>query len=427
MGAEGTPPPERGSDLLVADIGQLVDPGDGPTSAPLETLDHAFLWIRGGRIAARGPMAELPAEAADAPRLDAAGAVALPGLVDSHTHAVFGATREAEFERRLAGASYQEIAAEGGGILASVRDFRRRGEDEIAALTRSRLRVSAAHGATTVEVKSGYGLTVDDEMKALRVVRRLAADERLPRLVATFLGAHAVPPEFADDRRGYVRRVVDEMLPAVAEEGLAEFCDVFCDEGAFTLEESGAVLERAADLGLGLKIHAEEFAPLGGAALAARMGAASADHLVAIDERGIEALAGSETVATLLPGTSFFLRLGRHAPGRALADAGATLALATDFNPGSSMTQNLLLMIAMGCCNLGLSIDEAVRAVTRGGARALGREDRGSLAVGGLGDVALFDVPDVRHLAYHFGVNHTRATIRGGRVIWRRRGDDADE
>lgn len=407
-------------ELLIVGIGQLVDPGDGRPSDPLEVLPGAWLWIREGRVAARGTGAEVPAEAAGAPRLDARGAVALPGLVDSHTHAIFGATREHEFERRLAGATYAAIAAEGGGILFSVRDLRARSEEDLEALSRPRLAEFARHGVTTVEVKSGYGLTTEDELKSLRVACRLAEDPGLPRVVPTFLGAHAVPPEHAADRAAYVRLVTDEMLPAVAAAGLAEFCDVFCDEGAFTLEESAAILGRAAELGLGLKIHAEEFAALGGAALAAALGAASADHLVAIDTRGIESLAASGTVATLLPGTSFFLRLARHAPARALLDAGATIAVATDFNPGSSMTQNLPLMAAFASCDLGLSIAEALRAVTRGGARALGRSDRGHLAPGALGDVTLFDVSDWRHVVYHYGVNHVRATIRGGRVIWSR-------
>lgn len=380
----------------------------------------AFLWIEDGRVRASGPMVDLPSGAERAPRLDARGAVALPGLVDSHTHAVFGATRVAEFEARLAGASYQDIALAGGGILASVRDLRARSEDELVETTRRRLAAFVHHGVTTVEVKSGYGLSTQDELKQLRVVRRLAQERDLPRLVPTFLGAHAIPPEYAHDREGYVRRILDESLPAVAAEGLAEFCDVFCDEGAFTLFESEAILTRAGELGLGLKIHAEEFAALGGASLAARLGAASADHLVAIGREGIEALAASDTVATLLPGTSFFLRLGRHAPARALVDAGATIALATDFNPGSSMTQNLLLMVAFGCCFLGLTIPEALRAVTRGGALALARGDLGTLAPEARGDVALFDVPDHRHLAYHYGAHPTAVVVRGGRILWRR-------
>lgn len=409
-----------GADLLVTGIGQLVDYGAaGPTSPPA-VVEDAFVWIRDGRIAAFGPSRDRPAAAGQAPRLDAGGGVVLPGLVDSHTHAVFGATREHEFERRLAGATYQEIAAAGGGILWSVRDLRRRGEDELLDLAAARLREFARWGVTTVEVKSGYGLSVEDELRSLRVVRRLAADPGLPRVIPTFLGAHAVPEEFAADRAGYVRLVIEEMLPAVAAEGLARHCDVFCDEGAFTLAESEAVLGRAAELGMGLKIHADEFAGLGGAQLAARLGAVSADHLVAVDEAGVEALAASRTVATLLPGTSFFLRLGRFAPARRLADAGATLALATDFNPGSSMTQNLLLMAAFGCCLMGLTVDEALRAVTRGGARAVGRPDLGSLTTGSPGDLALFDVPDRRHLVYHYGVPHGRATLRDGRLIWHR-------
>lgn len=409
----------QSGELLITGIGQLVDPGEGAASDPLEVLEGAWLWIRDGRVEARGE-GRAPEAAGNAPRLDAAGAVALPGLVDPHTHAVFGATREHEFERRLAGATYQEIAEQGGGILFSVNDLRERSRDALVALAKSRLATCLEWGVTTVEVKSGYGLTVADELKTLRAIAVLAEMPQLPRIVPTFLGAHAIPAEFADDRDGYVRLVIDEMLPAVAEEDLAEFCDVFCEEGAFTLEESERILTAAAELGLDLKIHAEEFTPMGGAALAARLGAASADHLVAIDEAGIEALAGSDTVAVLLPGTSFFLRLGRHAPGRALIDAGATVALATDFNPGSSMTQNQLLMIAFACCTQGLTIPEAIRAATRGGAKALRRDDRGTLRPGALGDVALFDVPDWRHLAYHYGVHPTRATIRGGRVAWSR-------
>lgn len=408
-----------GADLLVTGIGQLVDFGTGGPSDPPQVVEDAFVWIRGGRIEASGSARDVPAGADRTPRLDAAGGVVLPGLVDSHTHAVFGATREHEFERRLAGASYQEIAAAGGGILWSVRDLRRRGDEELLALATARLAECARWGVTTVEVKSGYGLTLADELRSLRVARQLGADPALPRVIPTFLGAHAVPEEFADDRAGYVRLVVDEMLPAVAEEGLARHCDVFCDEGAFTLDESETILARAAELGLGLKIHADEFAGLGGAALAARLRAVSADHLVAVDAAGIDALAESRTVATLLPGTSFFLRLGRFAPARRLVDTGATVALATDFNPGSSMTQNLMLMAAFGCCLMGLTIDEALRAVTRGGALAVGRDDLGSLAPGSAGDLAVFDVMDHRRLVYHYGVSHGRATVREGRVIWR--------
>ncbi len=416
---ESIPGRAQSGDLLITGIGQLVDPGEGSASDPLEVLEGAWLWIRDGRVEARGE-GRAPEAAENAPRLDAAGAVALPGLVDPHTHAVFGATREHEFERRLAGATYQEIAEQGGGILFSVNDLRERSRDALVALAKSRLATCLEWGVTTVEVKSGYGLTVADELKTLRAIAALAEMPQLPRIVHTFLGAHAIPAEFADDRDGYVRLVIDEMLPAVAEEELAEFCDVFCEEGAFTLEESERILTAAAELGLDLKIHAEEFTPMGGAALAARLGAASADHLIAIDEAGIQALAGSDTVAVLLPGTSFFLRLGHHAPGRALIDAGATVALATDFNPGSSMTQNQLLMIAFACCTQGLTIPEAIRAATRGAAKALRRDDRGTLRPGALGDVALFDVPDWRHLAYHYGAHPTRATIRGGRVAWSR-------
>lgn len=409
----------NGGDLLITDIGQLVDPGEGAFSAPLEVVGDAFVWIRQGRIAATGAMVDLPSDAAGIPSLDADGWVALPGLVDSHTHAVFGATREHEFEQRLAGASYAEIADLGGGIGFSVRDLRARSEDDLVLLSRPRLAAAAHFGVTTVEVKSGYGLDTEQELKMLRVVARLATEPKLPRLVPTFLGAHALPVEFANDRAAFVRLVVDEMLPAVATEALAEFCDVFCDRGAFRRDEAETILRRAAELGFGLKMHADEFESLGGTQLAVELGATSVDHLVAVDEAGIAALAGSDTVATLLPGTSFFLRLDRHAPARELADRGANLALATDFNPGTSMTQNLLLMVTFGCCSLGLAIGEALRAVTRGGALALRRSDLGTLMPGARGDVALFQVPDYRHLAYHYGMNHCAATIKSGEVIWR--------
>lgn len=407
-----------GADLLVTGV-RLFDPA-GPRG--LEALEDAFVWIRGGRIAARGPRLEIPSEAARAPSLDGGGAIALPGLVDSHTHAVFGATREHEFERRLEGATYREIAAAGGGILFSVRDLRGRDEDDLVRLSRPRIAGFAAHGVTTVEVKSGYGLSTEDELRQLRVVERLAKDPSLPRLVATFLGAHAIPPEFAGDRAGYVRLVCEETLPAVVEQGVAEFCDVFCDDGAFTVAESERILSTAKDLGLELKIHAEEFVSTGGAAMAARVGATSADHLVAIDEAGIEALARSGTVAVLLPGTTLFLGHDRFAPGRRLVDAGVQVALATDFNPGSSMTRNLPLVATLGCLRAGLTISEALGAVTRGGAAAIGRDDRGTLEPGALGDLALFDLPDARHLVYDMGAHATVATIRGGRVIWRAAG-----
>ena len=301
-----------GGELLVHDLAQLVDPGGG-TSDPLAIVEGAFVWIREGVVAATGRMEDLPAGAArllddrDHPSVrDGTGKIALPGLVDSHTHAVFGANRVHEFELRLAGATYSEIAAAGGGILFSVRDLRGRSEDELVELTRPRIAEFSRFGVTTVEVKSGYGLSLDDERKSLRAMRRLAADPDLPRIIPTFLGAHAIPSEYASERAAYVRLVVDEMLPAIADEGLAVFCDVFCEEGAFRLDEAEEILTAAGALGLGRKIHAEEFTALGGAALAARLGAASADHLVAIDADGIAALARSSTVATLLPGTSLF-------------------------------------------------------------------------------------------------------------------------
>ncbi len=353
-------------------------------------------------------------------RFDAEGLVAIPGFVDSHTHAIFGRCRADEFERRVRGETYETIAASGGGILASVADLRRRSEDELVEMTLPRVLAMLASGTTTAEVKSGYGLSTADELKTLRAVRRLRALVPV-ELVPTFLGAHAVPAEFREDRAGYVRLLTREMLPAVAEEGLARFCDVFCDRGAFAPAEAEAVLEAARALGFGLKVHADEFASLGATELAVRLGAVSADHLLRVGESGIRALAGSRTVATLLPGTALFLGLP-YAPARTLLEAGATLALATDFNPGSSPCASMATVWTLACCGMGLPVDEALRALTLGGARALAVDARvGCLAPGYRADMGLFDVADYREIPYYFGENRCARVLAGGRLVWSRR------
>ncbi len=380
-------------------------------------LEDAWLVATDGLIAEVGTGRPPPADV----REDGGGRIALPGFVDSHTHVLFGRSRADEFERRLAGESYAEIAASGGGIRASVADLRARGEDELVTLASGRLRAMLASGTTTAEVKSGYGLSTSAELSSLRAVRRLR--ERTPvDVVPTFLGAHAIPPEFDGDRGGYVRSIVQETLPAVASEGLAEFCDAFCDVGAFSLEETREVLVAGSAAGLGLKVHAEEFERTGAAEMAAGLGAVSADHLLRIDDAGVAALAASGTVATLLPATAFFLRLP-FAPARRLLDAGATLALATDYNPGSSPCASMALVWSLACCGMGLSVDEALRALTLGGARALGRgAELGTLLPGFRADVSLFDVDHYREVPYFFGENRCAAVLRGGRTVWRAAG-----
>ena len=375
--------------------------------------------VVGERIAAVGTPDELERAHPGAQRIDCGGGVLTPGLVDSHTHAVFGQARYEEHELRAAGVAYMEIARRGGGIHASVRDVRTRDADELVALAEPRLRRLASYGTTTVEVKSGYGLTVDDELKLLRVIARLA--ERLPMRVApTWLGAHEIPSEYRaqpDGGASYVKMLVHEMLPAVASARLAQFADVFCEPGVFTITQARTILEASRRAGLALKLHADELEPSGGAELAAQLGAVSADHLAAIAETGIEALAASQTVATLLPGTMLFLGRPRQAPARALIEAGAAVALATDFNPGTSPTVNFPLMLTLGVSQLHMSVAETLVAATVNGAAALGIADRvGQIAPGFSADLALFDCDDIRELPYWYGDRRCRGTWARGQT-----------
>jgi imidazolonepropionase len=351
--------------------------------------------------------------------VDCGGGVLTPGFVDSHTHAIFGRPRFEEQEQRAAGVSYQEIARRGGGIHASVRDLRQRSDDELYALAVPRLRALAASGITTVEVKSGYGLTVHDELRTLRVIRRLA--ETLPlRIIPTWLGAHEVPLEWrergAEGRRAYLDVLVHEMLPAIAAEGLARFADVFCEPGVFTVPESREILSAARASGLALKLHADELSAGGAAELAAALRATSADHLAAVSDDGIAALAAAGTVATLLPGTMLFLGKRDHAPARRMIEAGCAVALATDFNPGTSPTTNFPLVLTLAVSQLGLSVAEALIAGTVNGAAALGLADRvGQLAPGHAADLALWGVRDVRELPYWYGAALCKASWARGK------------
>jgi imidazolonepropionase len=406
----------------------VAAPGDlrkrGPALRDAGLIADGSVVLDGERIAWLGPAADLP-PLPGADVLDVSGKVVLPGLIDSHTHLIFASSREDEFEQRLQGLTYQEISARGGGILSTVRQVRRSTRDQLKALARPRLRRLLEFGVTTVEVKSGYGLTPDDERKCLEAVADLNAEGPW-ELVPTFLGAHAVPAEFQHDRAGYLKLLLDDMLPEVVRSGLAEFCDVFCETGVFGLDESERILQRAAALGLKRKLHADELTPLGGAQLAARLGAASADHLLCISDEGVEALAASPTVATLLPGTAFFLGLP-YAPARRLIDRGVTVALASDCNPGTCPTENLPLVGAMACAQMGMLPAEALNALTLNAAAALARSDRvGSLAVGKQADLIVCDIPDYRRLFYHFGVNHVWRVYKRGRLVHQAAAEDND-
>lgn len=373
-----------------------------------------------GVVLAVAPEAELRAAHRGVTVEDCGRGVLTPGLVDSHTHAIFGRARYEEQELRAAGAGYLEIAQRGGGIHSSVRDLRTRSEDDLFRLGEVRLRRLIAHGTTTIEVKSGYGLSLESEMATLRVIRRLSATLGV-RLVPTFLGAHEVPLEYREaprTREEYIALVTREMIPAVAREGLARFCDVFCEPGVYTVDESRRVLEAARANGLGLKLHADELENGAGAELAAELGATSADHLGAISPAGIAALARAGTVATLLPGTMLFLGRSRQAPARALIDGGAAVALASDFNPGTSPTVNFPLILTLGVSQLRLSAGEALVAATVNGAAALGiAETVGQIAPGFRADLALFDVTDHREIPYWYGDERCRRVWSGARPV----------
>ena len=382
-------------------------------ATPDVVMRDAALLVIDGVVAGIGSTDALGRDAEGIARVDCTGCVLTPGFVDSHTHAVFGGWRAAEFALRSRGVTYMEIARRGGGINASVRDIRARSEEELVELARPRLEAMLSGGTTTAEVKSGYGLDTASELKQLRAVRTLQRELRLA-IVPTFMGAHEFPQEYRDRREAYVELVAGEMIPAVAEEGLAVFCDVFMEPGVFTAAQTRRILDAGVRHGLIPKLHADELENSAGAELAVELGAASADHLGAISADGIAALASSETVATLLPATLLFLGRNRYAPARRLIDAGASVALATDFNPGSSPTTSMQLVLTLACTQMGMDPLEAIVAATAGGARALRLTDgTGTLAVGAPGDVVVWDVPDHRELPYRFGA----APLRG---VWKR-------
>jgi imidazolonepropionase len=369
-------------------------------------LNKASVAVSDGRIAAIGAARDLHEAYENAEIVDCRGGVLTPGLVDSHTHAVFGKPRYEEHELRAEGFDYMEIAKRGGGIHASVRDFRERSAEELYDLAVPRILELASYGTTTLEIKSGYGLTLEDELKALAVIGRLA--ERMPmRIVATWLGAHEIPHEYraSDARRAeFIDLLMKKMLPSVVEQGVARFADVFCEPGVFTIDETRRILEASRAAGLGLKLHADELKPCGGAELASELNAVSADHLAAISDKGIAGLASSETLATLLPGTMLFLGKPKQAPARALIDAGGAVAIATDFNPGTSPTVNFPLMLTLAVSQLRMSVAETLTAATVNGAAALGLAgETGQIAPGFAADLSLFAITDVRELPYWYG------------------------
>lgn len=414
--------------MLITHASQLLTLAGGPQRGAdlgrLGIIPDGAVLIRSEVIERVGTSEELERAYPDEPRLDAGGRAVLPGFVDPHTHLIWAGDRAAEFEMRLAGATYMEIMAAGGGILSTVRATRSAGLEELKAQSRRRMDAMLRHGTTTAEAKTGYGLDTPSELAQLQALLELDAEHPLD-LVPTFLGAHAVAPEFDGDPEGYTRLLCEEMLPAArrwwdehAPGRPLPFVDVFCETGAFSLEQSRAILERARELGFPLKIHADEFDNLGGASLAAELGAASADHLVKTSPGDIRRLAASETVAVALPCTPFGLAQPEYTPAAQILAAGGLLAVASDINPGTAWCESMQFVIALACRYLKLTPAQAIAAATINAAAAVGRADRvGSLEPGKQADLLILSEPDYRHLGYRFGTNLVAQVIKAGQVI----------
>jgi imidazolonepropionase len=413
--------------LLIAGASQLLTlrgrgPRRGNSLSNLGIIEDGALLVRDGVIAAVGTRAQVEAlpEARVAEKLELGGRVALPGFVDSHTHLIHAASRAEEYELKIEGASYEEIARKGGGILNSVKKLRAATSEALKKRAAEALKKFAAYGTTTVEAKSGYGLDVASELKILRLHQQLAAEQPL-EIVSTFLGAHVVPAEFrgkTDGAEKYIALLTEKLMPEVADQGLAEFCDVFCDRGAFTRSQAKRILEVGKQLRMTPRLHAEQLSRTGAAQLAVELGAASCDHLEKVNKSDIRALGKSKTVATLLPGCDFHLGLQKYAPAQELIDAGAIVSLATDYNPGTSPTLSMPMILSLACTQLRMMPSEAIAAATINAAYALRREKTiGSLEVGKQADIAVFEVADYREIPYYFGVDHCWMTLKRGRVI----------
>ncbi|MGQ9538054.1 MAG: imidazolonepropionase [Candidatus Bathycorpusculaceae bacterium] len=410
-------------DLLIINASELVTlagdnqkPRTGKQMRELGIIRNGCLAIKNGKITAVGKTSEVMKKVKAENIINASGKTVMPGFVDPHTHLVFAGSREDEFQMRVEGASYMDILKAGGGILKTVRETRKASIDELLGFGLNTLDVMLQHGTTTVETKSGYGLTTKDELKILEVIKRLNQLHAVD-LVPTFMGAHAVPAEYKNNSEEYVNLVIGEMVPLVAEKGLAEFCDVFCEKGVFTLEQSRRILATAKNHGLKLKVHADEMSPLGGAELAANMEAVSAEHLLFSSEVGLKAMAEKGVIAVLLPAAAFNLMVGRYADARKMINCGVPVALGTDFNP-SCWVENQQLVIAFACRFMKMTPAEAITAATINAAHAIGRADEvGSLEVGKKADIIVLNVPNHFFLGYRFGVNLVDKVIKNGRLV----------
>lgn len=409
-------------DLILFNIGQLVTSKELDSSKKMdniEVLENAYVVIEKDKIVAVGT-GEVPKEYFNpqVEMVDLSGKLVTPGLIDSHTHLVHGGSRENEFAMKIEGVPYLEILAKGGGILSSLKATRNASHKELIDKTLRSLKYMLELGVTTVEAKSGYGLDFENEIKQMEVVKILEHLQPVS-LVSTFMGAHAVPIEYKENREAYIQLVID-MLPEVRKRNLAEFCDIFCEDKVFSVEESRRILTAAKENGFKLKIHADEIVSLGGVELAAELGAVSAEHLMKITDSGINALANSNVIADLLPATSFNL-MEHYAPARKMIEAGIQIALSTDYNPGSCPSENLQFVMQIGAAHLKMTPKEVFKAVTINAAKAIDRHHEiGSIEVGKKADISVFDAPNMPYFLYHFGVNHTNRVYKNGKLVFKR-------
>ena len=411
------------ADLILKNIGKLVTM-QGSSSFrvkeemnKINIIENAYIAVKNGKILAIGVGDEFGNLCGDDTKIhDAEGLLVTPGLIDSHTHLIHGGSRENEFSMKLNGVPYIEILNNGGGILSTVKATKEASEEELYKKAKKSLDRMLEFGVTTVEEKSGYGLELNTEIKQLEVARVLDKNHPVD-LVHTFLGAHAVPEEYKENHKAYIDILVDVMMPKIKDMGLAEFCDVFCEEGVFTIEGSEYILQKAKEMGYKLKIHADEIESLGGAELAAKLGCVSADHLMAASDEGIKMMAENNVVANILPATSFNLNKN-YADCRKMIDMGAIVSLSSDYNPGSCPSENLQLVMQLGCLHLKMTPNEVLTAVTINAAYAIDRADKiGSIEVGKNADFVVFDARNVEYLMYHFGINHTKKVYKNGNLV----------
>ncbi|WP_418572742.1 imidazolonepropionase [Intestinibacter bartlettii] len=411
------------ADLILKNIGKLVTM-QGSSSFrvkeemnKINIIENAYIAVKNGKILAIGVGDEFGNLCGEDTKIhDAEGLLVTPGLIDSHTHLIHGGSRENEFSMKLNGVPYIEILNNGGGILSTVKATKEASEEALYKKAKKSLDRMLEFGVTTVEEKSGYGLELNTEIKQLEVARALDKNHPVD-LVHTFLGAHAVPEEYKENHKAYIDILVDVMMPKIKDMGLAEFCDVFCEKGVFTIEESEYILQKAKEIGYKLKIHADEIESLGGAELAAKLGCVSADHLMAASDEGIKMMAENNVVANILPATSFNLNKN-YADCRKMIDMGAIVSLSSDYNPGSCPSENLQLVMQLGCLHLKMTPNEVLTAVTINAAYAIDRADKiGSIEVGKNADFVVFDARNVEYLMYHFGINHTKKVYKNGNLV----------